>query len=73
MAFSALGSSVVIVTVGRGFVLVGDFGLAGLHFGDAWRGFGVDLRVCEIALGECFGDVFEVHADVVAAGAVSEG
>src|SRR6516164_2273647 len=56
MAFRALGSWVVIV---------------GFHFGDAWRGFGVDfVGIGEIALGECFGDVLEVHADVVAAGRI---
>jgi hypothetical protein len=51
--------------------LVADFVFAGFHFGDAWRGFGVDfVGVCKIALSECFGDVLEVHADVVAAGCV---
>ena len=51
--------------------MVGDFGFAGFHCGDAWRGFGVDfVGVCEVTLGEGFGDVFEVHADVAAAGCV---
>ena len=51
--------------------MVGDFGLLGFHFGDAWRGFGVDfVGVGEVALGEGFGDVLEVHADVVADGCV---
>ncbi len=51
--------------------MVDDFGFAGFHFGDAWRRFGVDfVGVCEVALGEGFRDVLEVHADVVAAGCV---
>lgn len=51
--------------------MVGDFGLAGFHFWDARRAFGVDfVRICKIALSEGFGDVLEVHADGVAAGRV---